>query len=182
MHNPKIIKQTNIFYPTILNTRLGKDAPKKLWAIGDFDLLALSKIAFFCSTKCPGNEILKTLDQAQKWRDTGQCVISGFHSPIEKECLDILLRGNQPIIICPARNIENMRIPKIWQKGIEAKRLLLLSPFPESKKRVTAKLAETRNKMVAALADSIYFAHVSPGGKMEGLVKQCNSWGIQQLN
>jgi len=33
-------------------------------------------------------------------------VISGFHTPAEKECLRILLRGAQPIIICPARSIE----------------------------------------------------------------------------
>ena len=31
------------------------------------------------------------------WRDEGRCIISGFHSPIEKECLLILLRGNQPV-------------------------------------------------------------------------------------
>jgi len=30
---------------------------------------------------------------ARRMRDEGVTVISGFHSPIEKECLRILLRG-----------------------------------------------------------------------------------------
>lgn len=43
-------------------------------------------------------------------RDAGVTVIGEFHSPMEKECLNILLRGSQPIIVCPARSLENMRI------------------------------------------------------------------------
>jgi len=49
-------------------------------------------------------------------RDDGVTVISGFHTPVEKECLRILLRGSQPVIICPARSIEGMRIPPTWKQ------------------------------------------------------------------
>ena len=59
--------------------------------------------ALFCSARCPGKLILRTYDQVAQWRDAGHCVVSGFHSPVEKECLRILLRGEPPIIICPAR-------------------------------------------------------------------------------
>ena len=90
-------------YPARLRERLGADAPRQLTALGNLDLLDFPKTALFCSARCPGKVILTTYDQAAKWRDAGRCVISGFHSPVEKECLQILLRGAQRTIICPAR-------------------------------------------------------------------------------
>ena len=65
--------------------RLGADAPPILTTLGNRDLLALPKTALFCSARCPGHVILTAYDQAAKWRDAGRCVISGFHSPVEKE-------------------------------------------------------------------------------------------------
>jgi hypothetical protein len=82
-------------YPARLHDRFGAGAPPKLTAFGNLDLLALPKTALFCSARCPGRVILPTYDQAAKWRDTGRCVIGGFHSPVEKECLHILLRGDK---------------------------------------------------------------------------------------
>lgn len=149
----------------LLIERLGSAAPEVLFTIGNTNLLVLSKTALFCSKICPGDAILKAMDQAQKWRDHGRCIISGFHSPVEKECLQILLRGVQPIVICPARSLERMRIPIEWRKGIRVGRILLLSPFKSSQSRLTAALSEQRNKLVAALADEVYFAHITPGGK-----------------
>lgn len=118
-------------------------------------------------------EFLKELDLTQG-RATG--IPKSFHAPIEKECLDILLRGRQPIIICPVRSLEGMRIPKRWQEGIKAGRILLLSPFEASQNRLTAALAEQRNLMVAALADEVYFGHITPGGKTARLAEQIAGW------
>ena len=174
----QVINRNNPSYPNLPVKRLGKDAPVRLWAIGPMDLLGMPKTAFFCSNRCPGDAILGAMDQAQKWRDQGRCIISGFHSPIEKECLKILLRGRQPIIICPARSLENMRIPKEWHQGIGAGRILLLSPFESSQRRPTTALSEQRNKLVAALADEVYFAHTTSGGKTERLAVQISEWGI----
>jgi len=162
----------------LLIERLDRDAPVQLWAIGSLDLLNVPKTTLFCSKTCPGDAILAAMDQAQKWRDQGRCIISGFHSPIEKECLQILLRGVQSIIICPARSLEGMRIPKEWREGIRGDRILLLSPFDPSQRRLTATLSKQRNKLVAALADDVYFAHISPGGKTARLAEQISGWGI----
>ena len=174
----QIVDLNSPYYPPLMAKRLGKDAPVRLRAIGLLDLLGMPKTAFFCSNRCPGDAILAAMDQAQKWRDQGRCIISGFHSPIEKECLKILLRGRQPIIICPARSLENMRIPKEWREGIGAGRILLLSPFESSQRRPIAALSEQRNKLVAALADEVYFAHITPGGKTAQLAEQISAWGI----
>ena len=177
-HPLQVIDRNSPSYPILLDKRLGKDAPDRLWAIGRLDLISIPKTALFCSKRCPGDAILTAMDQAQKWRDQGRCIISGFHSPIEKECLQILLRGRQPIIICPARSIENMRIPIIWRLALEEGRLLLLSLFPAAARRMTVALAEQRNQMVAALADEVFFAHITPEGRTYRLSKQIAKWGI----
>lgn len=175
-HPLQVIYGNSPFFPLQLAGRLGGEVPDKLWAKGRLDLLSVPKTALFCSKTCPGDAILKAMDQAQKWRNQGRCIVSGFHSPIEKECLDILLRGVQPIIICPARSLEGMRIPKAWQKGVAAGRILLLSPFDFSQRRFTGALSERRNRLVAALADEIYFVHVTPGGKIAQLTEEVTRW------
>jgi predicted Rossmann fold nucleotide-binding protein DprA/Smf involved in DNA uptake len=164
------ISKKSQVYPSLLIERLGDNAPSSLIAQGNLDLLALPKTALFCSARCPGSAILAAYDQAAQWRDTGRCVISGFHSPVEQECLRILLRGMQPIIICPARVLPK-RIPADWQKPLDDGCLLILSAFP-NEKRVTTDLAQRRNEIVAALADDHYFAHITPGGHSAHLAAQ----------
>jgi len=164
-------------YPARLRERLSSNAPAQLSALGNLDLLGLPKTALFCSARCPGKVILTAYDQAAKWRDAGRCVISGFHSPVEKECLAILLRGSQPIIICPARALPQ-RIPTEWQTALAEGRLLILSGFTAAEKRVTTELATRRNALVAALADEVCFAHITPGGQSERLTHRLTIWRI----
>ncbi len=163
------ITQEDSAYPQSLVARLGAQSPASLVACGNLDLLAFPKTAMFCSARCPGKVILTTYDQAAKWRDEGHCIISGFHSPVEKECLRILLRGSQPVIICPARSLENMRLPSDWKKPFSDSRLLILSCFTGRNRRVTTSLATRRNEFVAALADEVWFAHIAPGGDLQRL-------------
>ena len=52
---------------------------------GNKSLLQLPKTAFFCSRSIPAEEILRTYDWAREQRKQGTCIISGFHSIIEKD-------------------------------------------------------------------------------------------------
>jgi predicted Rossmann fold nucleotide-binding protein DprA/Smf involved in DNA uptake len=171
----------NVSYPQPLYNYLKTDAPLTVYALGDLSILDGEKVGLFCSIKCPGNVILRLYDAAREWRDNGVTIISGFHSPMEKECLEILLRGDQPIIICPARGIENMRLPKTWIAALEQKRLLLLSPFDPKHRHVTADLAQKRNLFIAALADKILIAHIAAGGKTESFAQTIRGWGKKLL-
>ena len=105
-------------------------------------------------------------------------VIGGFHSPLERECLRILLRGKQPIIICPGRAIDKLRITGELRGAFDAGRVLFLSPFHKAPRRVTRESAWYRNQVVAALADEAFVAHVTPGGQTEHLVEMMHSWGV----
>lgn len=88
------------------------------WTIGNLDILDTHLLGIFCSIRCPGNIILNTYDCMRILRDAGIAIVSGFHSPIEKDCLDILLKGTQPIVACPARGIVRMRIPIDWSRPV----------------------------------------------------------------
>jgi len=46
---------------------------------------------------------LKAYDLARELREKKTPVISGFHTPVEKDMLEILLKGKGPNVICPAR-------------------------------------------------------------------------------
>lgn len=168
-------------YPATLRQRLGANAPKILTALGNLNLLVLPKTGLFCSARCPGDAILRAYDQAAEWREEGRCVVSGFHSPVEKECLRILLRGKQPIVICLARNLLQ-RLPSEWRKPLSVGRLLILSAFPATAGRVTAELASQRNEFVAALASEVFIAHAAPGGHLEKLSRRFNNWHILLTN
>lgn len=145
---------------TRLALLLSKEFPE-ITAAGNLDILADSEqlTGLFCSRKCPGSLILPAFDHVAILRDAGKTVISGFHAEMEQECLKMLLRGSQPVIICPARSIHNMRVPDNWKTALAANRLLILSPFDKNHKRMTAKLAEQRNRFVAALSDELFVIH-----------------------
>ena len=177
MRQPQIIRRDDPRYPAFLRERLGASNPPELTALGNLDLLPLPKTALFCSTRCPGNVILPTYDQAAKWRDAGRCVIGGFHSPVEKECLCILLRGDAPVILCPARGMLK-RLPAQWAIAVAGGQMLILSCFPVAVNRVTAELADRRNEFVAALAGEVFIAHATPGGHLESLLPRVNLWHL----
>ena len=146
-------------------------------AKGPINILDKLLIGFFCSVRCPGDVILKTYDLARMLRETDVAIVGGFQSPMEKECLDLLLRGSASVVICPARGLGRMRILKSWKKPMAEGRLLILSFFDDSIRRPTADLAVKRNAHIAALADRILVAHAEKGGKTEALCKEALTQG-----
>lgn len=144
---------------------------KKVGILGAVEVLRKPTLGLFCSIRCPGKAILAVYDLARALRDAGIPVISGFHTPMEKECLDLLLRGEQPIVVCPARSLDGMRLPAVLKNGVEAGRLALVSPFGVRQRRAKADLAEERNRFVAAVATEVFVTYAAPNGKTEGLCR-----------
>lgn len=172
------LSSTDTEYPSRLRERLGDRAPNTLFVCGNLALLSQHKTALFCSTNCPTHTPRRARDLAQKLTDDAVMVISGFHSPVEKECLQILLQGTQPIIICLLRALtETTRIPAEWQPALDSSRLLLISCF-EKPRRPDKETARKRNELVAALADEILIVHAEPGGGVERIAASAQRWGI----
>jgi predicted Rossmann fold nucleotide-binding protein DprA/Smf involved in DNA uptake len=162
--------------PPDFEQRLGWYSEKKLRALGNVGIVGRKKLALFCSKKCPGTLIIRTHDLAHALRDAGITVIGGFHSPVEEECLNVLLKGTQPVILCPARSLEGMRVPAAWRGPIQQGRLLLLSPFDKKHRRATADLAQERNEFVAAIADVVFVAYAAPGSTTEAFCRKLLAW------
>lgn len=139
------------------------------------------KLAFFCSNRCPGNIILKAQDWANSLEEKELLPISGFHTPVEQEVLRILLRSKHPLVIFPARSLEKMRMPRVWKAGVEAGTICIASGFPATVRRATAATAETRNKLVASLADEILIPYAAPGGKTEALLHSLQLRGNSRI-
>jgi predicted Rossmann fold nucleotide-binding protein DprA/Smf involved in DNA uptake len=141
--------------------------------LGNFKLLEEHKTAFICSRKIPAGVVLKSYDWAIAMRNAGQCVISGFHSPIEKDVFYFLTKGNQPVILVLARGMIREIPPKI-EKALGEGRLLIVSPFKDEMIRVSKDSAIIRNRLIIEMADEIFIPNLSSGGSLEKLVKEVN--------
>lgn len=79
-----------------------RHADAEVHGIGDRAILKRRCLGLICSVQCPGSVVIKTFDAIRELRDVGVVIAGGYHSPMEKECLEFLLRGKQPVIVCPA--------------------------------------------------------------------------------
>ena len=141
------------------------------------------QIAFFCSKSCPGDIILKAQDWANARGRESAPVIGGFHTPVERDVLRILLRAGAPSIIVLARAEQGWRAPKPLGLAIKAAvasgTAQIVSPFPATQKRTTAVTAETRNRHVLTLSNMVLIAHASSGGKTEALAADAIAGGLR---
>lgn len=115
---------------------------------------------------------MKTYDLVRELRREAIPVLGGFHSPMERECLSLLLGGSQPVVICLGRGLEGMRIPLLWKQPLADGRLLIFSCFDKRHRRLTRETAASRNRYVSILADQFLVAHAAPESGTERLCAQ----------
>lgn len=168
---------TSCSCPVEVEAFMGQPSQLRLSSKGNQSLLQRKKLALICSVKCPGKLILDTYDLMRKIREIRATVVSGFHSPMEQECLSLLLRGDSSVIVCPARSLVNARFPSEYQKPLLDGKMLLMSAFDEKCRRTTSQTSEMRNRLVAAVADVVLIPYASFGGKTEQLCREIISWG-----
>lgn len=164
----------------VLQTFFGQKAPKPLgtWdrftgqppsnlhATGNLALLDQPATAFLCSTQCPGDKILEAYDWARRQCDEGGTVISGFHTPVEKDVLAILARRGAHIIWAPARDLPKT-LDATFKIPLAEGRLLILSPFPYGKpSRPTKESCSTRNRFVVSRTTKLYIPNVAEGSSL----------------
>lgn len=140
----------------------------KLDVIGDASLLSRKSTVVFCSSKCPGDIILK----ATKWiaglaEDPSRTMVGGFHSAMEKSFLEILLIGKCGVVVCPARSLVRYRLPAAYRQAVSERRLVVVSSLAESVRSNSATSSLARNRLVANLADEIVVAHAAEGSRTE---------------
>jgi len=132
--------------------------------------LQLPKTAFLSSSHISPASVLKCYDWATSTRNNGKCVISGFHSKIEKDVFDFLIKGTQPIIMVLGRAMYK-KLPPLYQTAIEQNRLLIVSTSPNLP-RTSKESAFKRNQYIVDNANEMVFASLHPDSSLMELYNQ----------
>lgn len=122
---------------------------------GNKELLKQKNVGFLASRKISSLSILPTLDWAteiSKREDIA--VVSGFHSKMERNVLEILLKGQCGIIIVLARGMYR-KLPIQYEVAMSQNRLLIISNEKDNVKRVSEQTAHKRNEFVREIADEM---------------------------
>ena len=122
--------------------------------LGNPELLDRYLVAFFASRETPEDVAKRACQWAEMICQTDKVVISGFHSPVEKEVLRILLEHKHPVVVALGRALYK-RVPPNLQQAFDEGRLLFVSFRGYS--RHSSKSSEIRNWKAAGLADEVYF-------------------------
>lgn len=136
---------------------------------GNIELLQLPKAAFLSSRKISPQSVMACYDWATQQRNAGRCVISGFHSQIEKDVLHFLLKGTQPVILVLGRTLYK-NLPDELIKPLEEERLLIVSVV--STPRQSEETAQRRNRYILDNADEVVFGSLDVTGNLYPLYKE----------
>lgn len=150
-------------------------------SIGNLELLNLQKTTFLSSRSIPASCILKCYDWATSYRDEKSCVISGFHSQIEKDVLHYLLQSRQSVVLVLARGMLK-RIDKKLKIAMDTGNLLIVTPFVRAVSSITEETALKRNEFMIGLADKVVIAYAKKGGLLEKLMLKFSDKDILMLS
>ena len=148
-----------------LDTRLSG-----LTGVGNAALLDEPLTAFFASRTCPGSAIRAAIDWAVAEARSGRTIIGGFHSPLERSVLEVLLAAHGRVVIALARDVGKARLPNAWRQAALRGEIAVVSvtvSVTPNVKRLTGTLARLRDDWISKLAASTVIAHAQPGGQLE---------------
>jgi predicted Rossmann fold nucleotide-binding protein DprA/Smf involved in DNA uptake len=157
---------------------LGDLAPRSLQLAGSSELLCAvdshrcRSVALAASVDSPASVADETLQLVRGLAEAGVAFVGGFHSPLERLCLDRLAAAAWPVIVCLGRTLSGLRIPSAWLEPLKEGKLVLVSACGPSQKRATKDSVRMRNDCVLALADNFVIPHASAGGKTEALCRE----------
>lgn len=141
-------------------------------------------VAVITSSRVPPSVLLAAYDVSVLLRSNATNTIGGFHTSLERECLEILLRGQQPITICPAREFgEGHRLysGKLWEsvkRGVAEGRVTIQSPPGVRGTRITRQNAEIRNAYLLEIADRMLVLAASEGSRTAALATEAIGRGM----
>lgn len=128
-------------------------------SIGNTSLFDRKKIGFLAGSKIAPLSVLPTLDWASEIATREDvAVVSGFHSQLERQVLDLLLKGKCGIICVLARSLY-AKIPLEFQSTFTDGRLIFVSE--ERHVRPTKNSAYRRNQLVVSLSDELVIPQIS---------------------
>lgn len=139
--------------------------------IGNIELMNLHKVGYFAASKIASLSVLPTLDwviEIAKRDDV--VIISGFHSKLERDVLNYLLKGKCGIICVLARGIYK-QIPAKYKEAFHNNRILFISLESDKTLKYGREQTAKRNEFIASSADELVFSSVTPESSLYSLTK-----------
>lgn len=133
---------------------------------GNKDLLDRELVAFFASRTSPPEAIDLARNWAREIAHTDKIVISGFHSPIERAVLDILLAEGCSVVVTLGRALYR-KIPAHLQAAYDEGRVLFVSFRNYS--RHSFSNSQLRNWATTSYASEVVFAPFDPTSQLSTL-------------
>lgn len=170
-------------FPERLIEFLGDRAPPRLWTAGNAGLLGTLDsartriVALAASVESPAPAAEAAWSLVEPLAQTGAVFVGGFHSPLERLCLDRLASGGHQAIVFLGRTLEGYRLPLAWLRPLGEGRFGLLSACAKSQRRATQESVRVRNDCVAALASCFFIPYAGPASKTEALCRTVLSLG-----
>lgn len=146
--------------------------------LGNMDLLTLRKMGFLASRKVNLTSVIPTINWANKAsHDPNVAIISGFQSTLEREVLDIILKGTCGIIYVLNRRLYR-QIPLNLRPAFDSNRILFISLTSEKTTRPSAVNAALRNRYITDIADTLVFTSVDEASSLHQLTQTDKSTEI----
>ena len=133
---------------------------------GNEALLDRPLVACFASRTAPSEAESLARQWAHEISLSDKIVISGFHSPIERLVLDVLLSQGASVVVAIGRSLYH-KIPSHLQSAYDEGRVLFVS-FRDYD-RPSFSNSQLRNWAVADLAEQVVFAPFEPSSQLSTL-------------
>lgn len=136
--------------------------------LGNTSLLDRHRIGFLAGSKIAVLSVLPTLDWASEVamrKDVA--IVSGFHSQLERQVLDFILRGRCGIIHVLARKMYS-KVPKEFKPAFDAERVLFITE--ENQNRPTKESAGRRNRLIVSIADELVIPVITEESSLHPII------------
>ncbi|HEY3166774.1 MAG TPA: DNA-processing protein DprA [Candidatus Binatia bacterium] len=146
--------------------------PSKLWGVGDPAILNYRLLGIISARQVDSDLALETarlLKQLVSLEDAA--FVSGWHSPLEEEALQILLAQEATVVLCVAKSLDRF-IPSM---GVESRvtdgKALLLTHCSTKAKRITRNASMRRNELIVELVKALLVLSAPEGSASLSLAK-----------
>jgi len=176
------MKPAPVTLPDSLRHRHGGDVPAQWVGVGNAALLNEPLLGLISSRECPGQVLMETLERVPEWVAAGRIIVSGFHSPLEQQVLRSLLRREGRAVKVLARGMSDYRPLVEERDSLAAGRLLVLTAFEPTVRRVSRETALMRNQYVVALSTELIVPYVSGGSPLACLAESKSHSSKDRMN
>ena len=162
---------SQILLPARVNL-FSKRQPRALWAVGNAQILRRPLLALISARQIDGNVAtisLQLLKQLTASKTIG--FISGWHSPLEQECLRVVLTEEASLVFCTSKALDRFKPSAELKERVVQNKALLLTHCTPNAKRISRGASIRRNELVIELASVLLVLSAPEGSESLNLAR-----------